>query len=264
VTAAVLVACSSSAGSPGQGPSASGTIRHLHFTRLGFATNCQFVETGTIGGAIYDEFGGLPGAVRQGPLSATPVPGSSCLRPGLDHSVFASAAMLIRGLRQPPHAAFAYYLALTGITDVDVFPPGLQMTATHVQFSCAHGGAPRKPAPYDCRPVASIDPMVDAWVTFPSCWDGNGTAAEDVAYPAGSTCPAGFPRYLPRLQATFSWNIPDGTGATFSTGPFEARWTNGWDQRAIAALVRDCIRHPSPCGAVVNYFHRTPLPPSSP
>ncbi len=264
---AALAACSSSqpgenGSGSGSGSSPSGTIRHLHFTRLGFATNCQFVKTGDIDGKAFDMFGGLPGAHRQGPLSTTPLPGSSCLRPTLDHSIYASAQMLRDGKPQPPHAVFAYFLGLTGVTDVDVFPPHIQIRATRVQFACAHGPSPRKPAPYDCGPVMPIQPEVAAWVTWPTCWDGHGLQPEDVVYPnTDGTCPAGFDHRLPKLQATFSWNIPDGTGATFSTGAFQALWTNGWDAAAIEALVRDCIQHPTPCGAVVNYFKRSPLPP---
>lgn len=253
--ATALVACTSSqpgsAGS-GQSPNPSGTIRHLHFTRLGFATNCQYVKTEPIDGTLYDQFGGLPGAHRQGPLNSTPIAGSSCLRPHRDHSIFASAVMLRDGRPQPAHAVFAYYLATPGITDVEVFPQHIQLKATRVQFACAHGPSPRRAAPYDCGPVMSIDPQVAAWVTFPNCWNGKGITPENVVYPNGADCPAGFEHRLPKLQTTFSWNVPDGTGTTFSTGSFEALWTNGWDPDAIETLVHDCIQKPTACGAVVH------------
>jgi hypothetical protein len=256
---AVLVLVSCSPGLPG-GASPSPTIRHLHFTRLGFATNCQFVTTGTIDGATFDMFGGLPGASRQGPLATTPIPGSSCLRPALDHSIYASAVMLRNGLRQPPHAVFAYFLATPGVDGVEPYPDGIQIRATRVQFACAHGPSPRKPAPYDCGPVMAVDPQVAAWVTWPTCWNGTGKGPSDVVYTTTAGCPAGFTHPLPKLQATFSWNISNGTGATFTTGGFQAQWTNGWNHEAMQALVRDCIQKPTACGAVVNYFKRSPLP----
>jgi hypothetical protein len=269
--AAVLVGCTSSQGATGPGPgpvsgptsvpTPSGSIRHLYFTRPGFLTDCQLVRTGTIEGAEYDLFGGVPGAIRRGrtPGRISPVKGSSCLLPALDRSVYASSVMLLNGQRAPAHAVFAYFLALPGVTDVAVFPDGFQMTATRVQFSCAHGPAPKKPAPYDCHSYTA-QPAVNAWVTWPTCWDGTGNGPSDVVYIQGTSCPAGFEQRLPKLQATFSWNVVDGTGATFSTGAFTARFTNGWIPQAMANLVRDCIRRPTPCGEVTNYFRRSPLP----
>jgi hypothetical protein len=278
--AVVLVGCSSSQvtggsssrrsptpGSPSSPttspvPTPSGSIRHLPFTRPGFQTDCQLVRTGTIEGAEYDLFGGVPGAIRRGrtPGRISPVKGSSCLLPALDRSVYASSVMLLNGQRVPAHAVFSYFLALPDVTDVAVFPDGFQMTATRVQFSCAHGPAPKKPAPYDCHSYTGL-PQVDAWITWPTCWNGTGNGPSDVVYVQGTSCPAGFDRRLPKLQATFSWNVVDGTGATFSTGAFTARFTNGWIPQAMANLVRDCIRRPTPCGEVTNYFRRSPVPP---
>jgi len=256
----VLAACSSTTnGGPGQQqPNPSGTIRHLHFTRQGFATYCRFVTTKVIDGAAFDLYGGLPGASRQGPIATGPKAGSSCLRATFDHSVYASAEMTVNGKRQQARAVFAYFLP-PGTSAVRAFPAGLHMEGTRVQFSCAHGGSPRRPAPFDCRPHFPAEPEVDAWVSFPTCWDGKGTDPSDTVYASGTQCPPGH-TMLPKLQLQFTWQTPDGTGATFSTGSFKAQWTNGWTALAMASLVEHCIASPTPCGSVVNYFRRSPLP----
>ena len=162
---------------------------------------------------------------------------------------------------------FAYYVMPkqndAATAAIRPFPAGLRMIGTQVQFSCAHGGSPRLDAPFDCRPHFPAQPRTDAWVNFPTCWDGRGTEPSDVRYAGATGCPAGFGTPIPLLQFQLTWTTPNGTGAMFSTGALQARWTNGWNQQALESLVKSCLNTPTACGSVVNYFHRSPLPPSA-
>jgi hypothetical protein len=237
---AVGVGLSSGPSSPEAGPLGSGTGGKRHFGRLGFATNCLWVTSVN----EEDEWGGVPGASRNGR------PGSSCLRPGYDASVIEAPVLRVGDLAVTPELVFAYYLAPKHPSGpVQVPPSGMSLTGSVVQFQCGDGGS-RTNKPVACLPgVPTL-----AWVTMPSCWAGGSSS-----YPP---CPSGLAQY-PVIQLEFKWPSSDITGGSFAGeegNQFEAVWTNGWLPEALTPLVRDCIQTPTPCGSIVNYFHRSPLP----
>jgi hypothetical protein len=236
----LLVACSSPSSS---GPQVAPATSIRHFTRLGFATNCNPVVKQENG---YDVFGGV---IQE------------CLRETYDGSIYESATMTLPdGTSQSTNGIFAYYLAPKAPFGTPVVPPsGLQMIATKGWFSCAGNVKQRDQLPFDCRPYSST-PRVEGWRTFPACWDGTGLLPQDVAYDHVGVCPDGFPKQLPILQMQATWNIADGTGATFSTGGYQDRWTDHWYEPAIDSLVANCIVIPTACGSIYNYFHASPLP----
>lgn len=230
----VTVGCSSPSDSPVVGPLGSGK---RHFTRLGFATNCLFVND--VNGQ--DQWGGVEGASRNGK------PGSSCLRSGYDKSVILSSQMSINGNPVTPKAVYVYTLVPNHPVGTPQVPPDkVALIGTAVQWQCGPG-SPRHSAPYACDPGV----YTQAWVTLPSCLDGT-----NQLYP---TCPDGVTQ-LPVIQLQFSWPVSDATQATFSGGSYSASWANGWLPAAIDSLVANCIVIPTACGSVVNYFHNSPLP----
>jgi hypothetical protein len=239
------------------------------FTRVGFATNCSYVAT------VHLEPNG-PALAQYGTRGPVPAPTTSptgprhhkkvaCLYARYDPGVFYTSILIQNGHEVPsPGAVFTYYVpgpnAPAG-SQVS-FPPGLHMVATHYFFTCAHEHMPASPQPFDCRTSQPTEPRVAAWLNFPTCWDGTGIEPSDVRYASGSTCPTGFAKRLPLLQLQMTWHIADGSGSTFSTGrTFQASFENFWVPKALDTLVANCITHQARCGAIINYFHRTPLPP---
>lgn len=158
---------------------------------------------------------------------------------------------------------------------VETIPPGLQMIGgnkeaaspaenPHVRWYCGQIRGERTPlmdTPYDCRPWRAfgfVDGVV-ALIEMPSCWSGLGLTPDDVAYPLGHQCPAGFPHVLPRLSERIHLGImnplnPDGTVAlTLSNGAFytlHADFWNTWQQDRLDQLVEECLAAGAHCGSV--------------
>lgn len=227
-----LTACSSGAS---LGPQVAPATTVRHFTRLGFATNCLFVAD--VAGT--DQWGGVPGASRNGKL------GSSCLRSTYDHSVILAPQMSINGQPVTPGLVFVYTLPPNHSVGTPIKPPGgLALDGTRVQWACGPG-TPRHAAPYVC----AVGGRTQAWVSLPDCLPG----------PVDPPCIAGATQ-LPEIQLQFAWDVLDATKATFTGGSFHASWSNGWIAPAIDSLMANCIVIPTACGSVVNYFHDNPLP----
>jgi hypothetical protein len=245
----------------------TGPLGKLLFTRIGFGTNCSYVAT------VHLEPNG-PALAQYGTRGPVPPPTTSptgprhhkkvaCLFARYDPGVYYTPILLQNGKEVPsPGQVFLYYVMGPGPPSSKVpYPPGLRMTATHYYFTCVFEHKPAAQQPFDCRDSQPNDPRVSVWVNFPTCWDGTGNEPSDVRYATAGTCPSGFEMNLPLLQLQMSWHIADGTGLTFSTGQtFVTSFENFWVPAAMNDLVTNCIVQPRPCGGIINYFHRTPLP----
>ena len=83
---------------------------------------------------------------------------------------------------------------------------------------------------------------------------------EDVTYPFGGSCPAGFGHTIPRLSERVHYGVmnptgPDGTTLAFelSSGPWytlHADFWNTWQQERLDQLVEDCLVAKAHCGSV--------------
>ena len=167
-----------------------------------------------------------------------------------------------------------YYLG-PAFGRVETIPAGLQMVGgnkeaqsaaenPHVSWSCGQTKSvktPREDTPYDCTPWAGygfVDGIVAA-IDFPSCWNGTGLRPEDVTYPIGGSCPAGFGHTIPKLSERVHYGVmnpmaPDGTLAfELSSGPaytLHADFWNTWQQERLDQLVADCLVAKAHCGSV--------------
>ena len=209
-----------------------------HFHRKGFSTNCLYVRTDN----RWDEWGGLPGAKRRNHY------GSSCLRPGYDHSIVKGAEMTINGQHITPNAVYVYTVVPNHPRGTPQVPPvGLKITGTALQWQCG-AGSPRQNKPYKCP----SGQRTLAWITMPACWNGGSRV---VYGPCGPN-----QTQLPVWQLEFSWPVSDATHAKFrGGGEFYASWENHWKVKALTSLVKNCVQDPTPCGSVVNYFKDHPL-----
>ena len=174
------------------------------FTRIGFATNCSYVATVRLQPEGWD-------VAQYGTRGPVPTPTGSptgprhhkkvaCLFARYDPGVYYSTILLQNGAAVPPAGAiFTYYVPAPGAptgSEVSI-PAGMQMVGTQYYFTCAHEHKPAAPKPFDCQASQPSEPRVAAWVNFPTCWDGTGTAASDVRYPTTSACPPGFDKRFP-------------------------------------------------------------------
>jgi hypothetical protein len=258
VGGAIAIGINSSNNSPSAPLQSTGKGGKGLFKRQGFATNCLWWDA--VNGL--DRWGGVDHAGRN-----PPTPGkfnSSCLKPQYDKSVTTAPQMLLNGSPAPAKIVYTYYLAPNNpTTTVEPPPPGLTMKGTQHYFTCSGAANRRFKAPTNC---STFSPLPDgtlsrqnAWVTFPNCWDGR----TGTAYKVSGACPSGFSHEIPVLQFQFTWDVQDGTNATFSAGDastWYATWANGWYQPALNALTRDCVTTPTTCGSILNYFNRSPLP----
>jgi len=269
--AVALVACSSGTSGPGSTKhQPTGPGGKALFTRTGFALNCSYVATVQLepGGPDLAQYG-TRGPVPKPTGSPTgPIhhPRTSCLFARYAPGVFYSSILVMNGAQVPPTGAiYTYYvpgpLAPAG-SQVSI-PPGMHMVASNYYFTCAHEHKPAAAQPFDCHASQPDDPRVALWANFPTCWNGSGLEPADVVYAVNGACPSGFGKRFPLIQVQMTWRIADGTGATFTTGDtFQVIFENFWVQAALDNLVQNCIVALRSCGAIINYFHRTPLPPS--
>src|SRR5204863_7632656 len=127
-----------------------------------------------------------------------------------DHSGYWAPAAYLRGVRQPAQQIRTYLENFRAHSRVHPFPSGLQMIggnpdakspaeSPHTFWSCG-GTTPKVAHPYVCTGVG--EEHVVGVVDFPSCWNGNGTTMDDVAYPAAPSrpCPIAYPISLPTLS----------------------------------------------------------------
>ena len=245
------------------GTGATETTRHaptgpfgkLLLRRLGFATNCSYVASVTLepGGPALAQYGR---PTHEPPTTESPTgpphhSRTACLYDRYDPGIWYSSMLVLNGQQLHAGAVYTYYVpapqAAPG-TEVTI-PPAMKMIATKYYFTCANEHTPAAPLPFDCRESQPDNPLVTLWANFPTCWNGTGLEPTDVEYPTpGEGCPAGFEKRFPLIQAQMSWDLADGTGATFTSGAsfevifqnfwVQAAWTTWWQLHHAAASLR--------------------------
>lgn len=218
----------------------------------------------------HDFFGNT--TVNASSTLASMLAGETTCRVPSDTAGYWAPTAYLNGAPIRPTVMRIYYLGGPG---VETIPPGLQMIGgnrdatsgaenPHVRWFCGETRdvkTPRATVPYDCSFYSQygfVDGVI-AIVDMPSCWDGVGLTPDSVTYPMGGSCPAAFPRVLPRLSQRIHFGImdptnPDGSIAlTFSNGEY---WTyhsdfwNTWQQERLDQLVEECLQARVHCGSV--------------
>jgi hypothetical protein len=164
------------------------------------------------------------------------------------------------GLSADKQYLSAYYRRAGGTSGdkVKPFPRGLRMIAGNpaarkpqstldVAWRCNGGGDFVTDIP-NCSPGT----VLQAFVSFPDCWDGTNLDSADhrshMALSRGErgTCPGSHPVKLPQLTFEISFKLPFVTGATYelsSGGPYSMHgdFFAAWDDRVQSALVNSCL-----------------------
>ena len=113
-------------------------------------------------------------------------------------------------------------------------------------------------------PVGDVSQMV---VIFPQCWDGVNLDSPDhkshMAFPlAPGVCPATHPVVIPEISLNIrftitkanqalSWRLASDNYANTSPGGYSAHadWVNGWDEKTMAGIVKNCLQKNLDCAA---------------
>jgi hypothetical protein len=128
-------------------------------------------------------------------------------------------------------------------------------------------GPPVAPGSRTTAPTcATPDLRVD--VNFPDCSNGRADSADHKSHMAYSqpaadgsgrwVCPSTHPTYVPRLSLKYRFATTGGPGVSFSTGDMStahADFMNGWDEKRLAQLVRDCLNADEYCGGTNSPAH---------
>ena len=119
---------------------------------------------------------------------------------------------------------------------------------------------PQEGLPYDCTPWAARVRRRHRRVDrLPELLERHGAHAGRRRVPVQGSCPAGFPRAIPKLSERVHYGImdptsPDGSLAfTLSSGPaytLHADFWNTWQQERLDQLVEDCLVARVHCGSV--------------
>ncbi len=237
------------------------------FTIVGFALNCKYSKSlhddpvllhGQPGASPGNDFYGADNADANSTFDTLRQSTSTCIT-HYDTSAYFQPQLLMNGQPQTPKAEFDYYEIPNGADPASIkqWPNDFSMVATsaHIYWACGGGGTPHLPAPYDCADYGSTG-NITTYVNFPTCWDGAAVSGpDDSVYPANRVCPQGFTSRIPQLTEQFTWNITDGTGATFTTGDastFRGEYMNGWDPAYLGMLMATCINPAKACGSLWN------------
>ncbi len=161
-----------------------------------------------------------------------------------------------------PTGAEIYYRRVTS-DEVRPFPQGFELVAGNqfsrvpqrariTSWSCVPASTGRATAAPSVCPSGSHPELR---VSFPSCWDGRLTGANntrDVAYAVGTSCPARYPVSLPRLEMIFRYpaltsmrGIALASGGGYSA---HADFFNAWAQPQLRQLIDLCLNEMRGCG----------------
>ncbi len=155
-------------------------------------------------------------------------------------------------------------------------PKGLRMISGNMKATSA---ATSREVTYNCflegQPSTSsknIPACKQGWtivthVAFPQCWDGKNLDSPDhyshMAYPSGGSCPVTHPVAIPEIilntkylvtsaEGTKNWRLSSDNYAvnTYNAGySGHGDWINGWDEKVIAGIVKNCLNAGKDCGS---------------
>jgi hypothetical protein len=198
---------------------------------------------------------------------------TNCLRTDtaakdVDRSAYWAPTLYMGNRAIRPLTLDAYYLTgFRRMRHIEPFPKGLRVIAGdskgkrpgHYRWDC--GGGTLVPGTATVAPTCGQ--TLRLIIDFPDCWDGVHVDSRDhKSHMAYSTtephkggpmvvCPSTHPRLVPELKIEIRYRTSGGPGLQLASGGLNtshADFMNGWDQRKLSALVRDCLRVDKYCG----------------
>jgi hypothetical protein len=169
------------------------------------------------------------------------------------------------GTRVPVNQAFFYYRGPAGVAQI---PQGLKMLAggntlqppkpdaaqKSLSWACSDS-APFYTQPPDCT---SVNALIRAHISFPSCWDGVNLDSWDhrshMTYPTSGICPSTHPVRIPKISFHVIYALKNGKGTYLSSDhgapggtTLHADFWNTWDQVVLQKAVTKCINANKSC-----------------
>ncbi len=197
--------------------------------------------------------------------------GGSCQGFELNRSGYWTPAVLDgRGNAVVPDTIIVYYKTKDPST-TQAMPQGLKIvagnttsesfTASHqLGWSCGSSGFAYN---ISNRIPSCGNDMINAYIAFPSCWDGTNLDSADhrshMAYVSDhQSCPASHPVRLPQITVllyfapadTSSWYLSSDRTGGFNSGPgatLHADWWGGWNNETMDLWTNGCIRASRNC-----------------
>lgn len=180
---------------------------------------------------------------------------------------------------KPDLAIFYYKTGRTPSNLINVPPKGLRMIAGNAKAT----SSTTSKANYTCLsrvpfygwktsiPACNVGETMQMHVAFPQCWDGKNLDSPDHQSHMAHTvrtlttankCPTSHPIALPQVTVNFnykvtatnnpaSWRLASDNYAVSLPGGFSAHadWVNGWDEKFIAGIVKNCLNKGVDCKA---------------
>lgn len=136
-------------------------------------------------------------------------------------------------------------------------------------------------------PRCDVGDLLEIRIVFPQCWDGKNLSSRDhqshMAYPRPAkmphvgtgSCPRSHPVAIPEISYNFAiyvaedmgpsdqWRFSSDMGADTPGGAsVHGDWMNGWDDRVMAAIVKNCLNRAQECmvGLLGNGQRLRPIP----
>lgn len=239
------------------------------------------VYPGQQGAAHHHTFFGNTSINFKSNLSTLPTTGNSTCRGGIaNRSAYWVPSMIDTVSSTPikPYSSLWYYKTGYAIPKEKITAPptGLRivtgnmkatssLTSRNISFTCFKEGLPSAPATTyipDCKQTWTIVTHVG----FPQCWDGKNLDSPDhishMANSVGSSCPVSHPIAIPHLGLNVKYLITDAEGTKnwrlssdnyakngYNSGfSSHADWVNGWDEKVMAGIVKNCLNAGKDCG----------------
>ena len=163
---------------------------------------------------------------------------------------------------KPRRATFYYVTSNEDPAKVRSLPQGLRIIAGDAkarrpanpvvaEWACLGAGVQSNPTMVTCPDGSDLE----LHLRFPDCWNGRDLDSRDhkshMAYSRADRCPKSHPVPVAQLKFKLRYPIGGGKGVRLSSGPgytAHGDFINTWDQDALAARVRNCLRPVVKCG----------------
>lgn len=211
---------------------------------------------------------------------------STCMGGTANRSAYWVPSMIDTSTNTPIKPIFALWYYKTGYTVprqyITAPPKGLRIIAgnmkaitaqptRHPQFTCFKDGDYSSWSEKNI-PNCKQGRIIVEHVSFPQCWDGvnldspdhkSHMAEADVSFTTPNKCPASHPIAIPAISLNIQYQITAAEGTAnwrlssdnyaknaYNAGySAHADWVNGWDEKVIAGVVKNCLNTGKDCGS---------------
>lgn len=207
---------------------------------------------------------------------------STCNGGTMNRSAYWMPSMIDTGTNTPikPDGILFYYKTGGVFTSITAPPKGLRMITGNAKgnsaatakglYTCitpAGTSSPWQQHVVNCPIGDSMQLHID----FPQCWDGVNLDSPDHKSHmsdrenvpgAPARCPSTHPVMIPAItlnlnykitsaNQTANWRLASDNYATSSPGGYSAHadWVNGWDEKTMAGIVKNCLNKDADCHA---------------